>query len=328
MSFRLGLSLGLAASMSAVAAAPTVSAISPNLGDPAGGVAVTITGTGFSTATGATVGGVAITSFVVVNATTITGVTGAHAAGANLDVVVTNPGGTGTGSALFEYWSPASDVLQGWWDNSFSASPWAGLASAGGSSGRDLSEATNPPAAGTAVNTFAPASFDGVNDRLTSAAASSTFIGAASYGYFILCNATSVATDNATLPSNDALINSKDNGFWGCTLRSSGSVAAYQYDGSDFDGAATAFTIGQWQLVQAKYDGTTISIRVNGGSWVTQAQGNITNVTELLRMGTNATAAHLFTGKILTAGTATSNTAISFDKLLVWARGKYNLALT
>ncbi|MEO6115852.1 MAG: IPT/TIG domain-containing protein, partial [Pseudolysinimonas sp.] len=59
-------------------------------GPDTGGTPVTITGTGFTGATSATFGGVAGTSFVVVNDTTITVVTPPHAAGA-VDVVVVHP---------------------------------------------------------------------------------------------------------------------------------------------------------------------------------------------------------------------------------------------
>jgi hypothetical protein len=61
-----------------------------------GGDAVTITGTGFgSFVTGVTIGGVAATSVVVVNATTITCVSPAHATG-QVNVVVQGPEGDGT----------------------------------------------------------------------------------------------------------------------------------------------------------------------------------------------------------------------------------------
>ncbi len=59
----------------------TVTSVSPAMGSTAGGTAVTITGTSFSGSPSVTFGGVAATSVVVVNSTTITCVTGAHAAG-------------------------------------------------------------------------------------------------------------------------------------------------------------------------------------------------------------------------------------------------------
>jgi hypothetical protein len=82
--------------------APTVTAISPHSGTTTGGTAVTITGTGLTGATSVTIGGVAATGVTVVGATSITATTPAHAVGA-VDVVVTTPGGTGTGTGLYSY---------------------------------------------------------------------------------------------------------------------------------------------------------------------------------------------------------------------------------
>lgn len=94
-------------------AAPTVTAISKDNGSTSGGTAVTLTGTNFTSATSAAVGGVNLTSFTVVNSTTITGTTGAHAAGL-VDATVTSPGGTGTKSNCYYFFVPtdiAGNVL-------------------------------------------------------------------------------------------------------------------------------------------------------------------------------------------------------------------------
>lgn len=117
MPFALGLGLGITFGQgggSAPAPAPTVSSISTDVGDTAGGVPVTITGTNFTGATGATIGGVAITSFLVVNATTITGVTGAHALGL-VNVVVQHANGNGTLVNGYEYFNPSSLVNCVFW---------------------------------------------------------------------------------------------------------------------------------------------------------------------------------------------------------------------
>jgi hypothetical protein len=68
-----------------------VTRVRPSSGSVNGGQSVTIHGVGFTGAPGATIGGVALTSFVVVDDTTITGVTGEHASGV-VDVVVTSVG--------------------------------------------------------------------------------------------------------------------------------------------------------------------------------------------------------------------------------------------
>lgn len=70
--------------------APVITGITPNSGPQTGGTPVTITGSGFTGATSATFGGVAGTTFVVVNDTTITAVTPPHAVGP-VQVVVVHP---------------------------------------------------------------------------------------------------------------------------------------------------------------------------------------------------------------------------------------------
>ncbi len=79
---------------------PTVDSVSPATGPAT--TAVTFHGKDFTGATGATLGGVAVTSFVVVDDETATGVAGAHADGL-VAAAVTSPNGTGTKAGAFTY---------------------------------------------------------------------------------------------------------------------------------------------------------------------------------------------------------------------------------
>jgi hypothetical protein len=81
---------------------PVVTSVTPATGSVNGGQAVTIRGLGFANATGVTIGGVAVASFVIVNDTTITAVTGLHASGV-VDVAVL---GVAVGTALYTYVIP------------------------------------------------------------------------------------------------------------------------------------------------------------------------------------------------------------------------------
>ncbi len=72
--------------------APTLLSIAPTAGSAAGGTSVTLAGTGFQTGATVTVGGVALTGLTITVPNVISGITGAHAAGA-VDVAVTNPDG-------------------------------------------------------------------------------------------------------------------------------------------------------------------------------------------------------------------------------------------
>lgn len=76
--------------------------VTPNSGPTSGGSGVTLTGTDFTSATQVTFGGVDATSVNVVDDTTITAVTPAHAEGA-VDVIVTKSGGTSSANNSFTY---------------------------------------------------------------------------------------------------------------------------------------------------------------------------------------------------------------------------------
>ena len=81
---------------------PTFTGISPGAGPVAGGTSVAITGTGFTGATAVTFGGTAATTFTVNNANSITAAAPAHSA-ATVDVVITTPGGSATGTGAYTY---------------------------------------------------------------------------------------------------------------------------------------------------------------------------------------------------------------------------------
>jgi hypothetical protein len=88
-----------------VALPPTVTAVNPSTGTSLGGTSVTITGTNFTGATAVTFGGTNVSSYTVVNATTITAKTPAHAGGL-VNVAVTTGAGTSPTANLFTYVAP------------------------------------------------------------------------------------------------------------------------------------------------------------------------------------------------------------------------------
>lgn len=80
----------------------TIDTITPVGGAAAGGTPVVIKGNDFSGAAGATLGAVALTNFKVVDNNTITGTSGAHAAGA-VSLVVQDDAGDVTKTTAFTY---------------------------------------------------------------------------------------------------------------------------------------------------------------------------------------------------------------------------------
>ncbi len=90
-----------------VGSVPVVSAVNyPRIDIAGGGQRVVVTVDSSTGCTAISAGGVAFTSFAIDNATHVSGIPGAHAAGV-VDVIVTNATGTSTGgTGLIEYWSP------------------------------------------------------------------------------------------------------------------------------------------------------------------------------------------------------------------------------
>ncbi len=89
-------------------AAPTVTSVTPPTGIVGGGTICILIGTNFTGATAVTFGGTAAASFEVVSATRLYAVAPAHATGL-VDVAVTNPSGTGTGTSLFTFEAENTD---------------------------------------------------------------------------------------------------------------------------------------------------------------------------------------------------------------------------
>lgn len=79
-----------------------INVVSPPSGSAAGGLAITLTGTGFTGATSVTFGGVPATSVNVVNSTSITAITPRHSPGV-VDVVITTPSGSAAAINGFTY---------------------------------------------------------------------------------------------------------------------------------------------------------------------------------------------------------------------------------
>lgn len=104
----VGRGMALIAPTLAAGVAPTITSITPDLGDTFGGARITITGTGFSGSILVNFGVTPATSFEVVNTTTIRAVAPAKTAG-SYTVFVSNELGTATLTNGYEAWHPTTD---------------------------------------------------------------------------------------------------------------------------------------------------------------------------------------------------------------------------
>ncbi len=86
-----------------VAAAPSVLSVSPATGPALGGGTITLTGTNFTATTTAMIGTEPLTGITFIDATHISGIVPAQAAGAAMSVTATSVGGSGSLPAAYTY---------------------------------------------------------------------------------------------------------------------------------------------------------------------------------------------------------------------------------
>jgi len=104
----VGRELALISPALSTGVAPSITSITPDLGDTFGGARITITGTNFSGSISVNFGATPATSFEVVSTTTIRAVAPAKTAG-TYTVFVSNESGTATLVNAYEAWHPTTD---------------------------------------------------------------------------------------------------------------------------------------------------------------------------------------------------------------------------
>ncbi len=165
-------------------------------------------------------------------------------------------------------YDPSELSLTGWWKPDYAGSPWTG------EEGGTLSQATNAPSTGTAVNGAVPASFDGADDYLdTSTGGTYADLFNNDAGTIIvLVNLTSLDAAEANV-FNDAPLFREAGVNQGFHVNADG-VAGAIYSGSWKQTATpVAISTGEWAVAAMYWDGVNHGVSVNGGSWTTTACG-------------------------------------------------------
>lgn len=186
---------------------------------------------------------------------------------------------------------PSTLAWTGWWRASYSGSPWAGVASAGTSGAKSLPTAagSNAPTTGAALNGLVPASFTAASTQAFSYVVSTldALISAGAYTYTVLVNPNNPGATNAN-PYSEQQILGDTGAVWGLTYSTSGVRAFHQDSGGIKATGYVAIAANTWSLVDVKYDGTNIQIRVNGGAWTTVAAGSAVSLNATnFRVGRN-----------------------------------------
>ncbi len=215
---------------------------------------------------------------------TINASSGLYTAGATTGtdtVRATDSNGATASTTAVVVYDPAVLNLAIWVRTPYSASPWVGVASAGASGTRNLTEATNPPTVGANLNGRATASFNGTSSKIGIAtflnSNATNLLGSSgtssAYGGWALINVTALGT-NGTDYNNQCIISTGPAAYF-CVYLKSGSgglVGVANYDGSR-EVITTAIGTAAWVLVQWKLVSGVLKIRLNGGAWATVAAG-------------------------------------------------------
>ncbi len=240
------------------ARAPTVSAVSYGFVDVlGGGQRVVVTVDSSVGCTGITAGGVAFTSFAIDNATHVSGIPGAHAAGV-VDVVVTNAAGPGTGTGLIEYFDPTSLVDLYLDSTQYAVGAWTKR------KGADVTQATGAaqPAVGATLGGRATVDFDGTDDRLTGAALN-TYADPTHWWSLVLFSADTASSNGSPAYNNDALWTDSGNGGTGMAIKTGATVQVFGNTVND----STSISLSTWTAAIGKYDGTKLYARLGSAAW-------------------------------------------------------------
>lgn len=264
-----------------LAAAPTVTAITPNTGSTAGGDAITnLAGTGFVNGATVKIGGASATSVVFVSSTKLTCVTPAGSSGAK-DVVVTNPDTqTGTGTGLFTYassFTPADLNPMVFWSGQFVSGGLGGYdimtavstRLSGGGGGHNVSgDAQQTTGSSAPVGVGGYPYFNGTNYLDILGETLDTVVGSGNNTVFAVVDIVAI-TNSDTNPEAGDLIFGDGNSYYGLKLMGAGSNLAVinQYNGGDHNASVslgTAPISGRYVLCAKYINGTGIMITKNG----------------------------------------------------------------
>lgn len=300
-------------------AAPTVTSVTQDLADPAGGSTHVIAGSDFTGATALTIGGTNVPTFTVDSDTQITFTAPARAAGASLSVVVTNPTGSNGANTLFEYWTPESLALGFFVDQikgPYDGTTWAGVASAGGSAGRDVTQAS---ATWRPTNASGEPDFDGVNDFLAGTALISQVASAAAGTVFAIFDLDTQAAPTASY--TDPAVFTDSTSYMGMYVNTDGANA-YILSGGSRKTVTGAMGTGTRQLVMFRWDSANMKLSIGASIDISSiACGAIDDVTGFVQLGCNYSQAAFVDGRIRTVGAmATAISDADYVKLHKWAQ--------
>lgn len=225
--------------------------------------------------------------------------------------------------------NPASLGPQLWVRGSYVGSPWVPVV------GGNLTEATNPPSAGATLNGYAPADFDGTNDRLAFAGTGASYFSTGAMTGLFLVKVNSAAV-HVSDTANEAVLATQGTGRLNLTVTDDGAgtrtvrFRTFNGVGSDAVAMTIAEAWGSWMLVKFKADGTKNYIGKNGGAFSEAAASPIDRLSDALWMGVSSfDTSNFFDGEVMEAMLFnTLKSTADITNYISYLNSRYGLALT
>lgn len=119
--------------------------------------------------------------------------------------------------------------------------------------------------------------------KMTSSSAASAFITASAFTIFaVIYPRTASATNPATYNDNGVI--GDTGGYVGLYLKNTPQAMAYVWDGSDKH-ADRPISLNAWSILEIRLDAGNLYARVNGGTEVSVASGNVGSITSTFEIG-------------------------------------------
>jgi hypothetical protein len=234
---------------------------------------------------------------------------------------------------------PATLNLTGWWRLIYpgkvamdGGAHWVGTASAGTSGAHDLSKlvgSNRSPHDGATLNGMLTANFQTTTADILEEPTSNAVLFAASAGSaWFLVNPNVIAPHSAVPYQNGTLLTDGGNAETDFCFTSSGAGLVV-LDSGGYQEVVTACGGSAWHLLQFKWNGSTIKVRVDSGAWVSAACGPwAMSSPGAMQLGSSFADSRRFDG--LMADIGTSATVISdanFDNIKSYVNARYGLSL-
>lgn len=223
---------------------------------------------------------------------------------------------------------PSSLPLTGWWRD-YAGAPWAGAASAGTSAAHALAAGATVPTVG-ALNGHGTADYISGENLVDGGYTLGSLFSAGAYTIAILAYVNTASAPGGNIYDVASwLVDTAGNASPGIGFSTSG-VTVWHASGGVYDGPTVPQATGAWFLLQAKYDGTNLKLRINGGAWSSVAIGNVTaGLAANFKSGLSWDNVRAIDGRV--AEMITSDVALSDANLdsyrTAYLNARYNLSL-